>query len=306
MTKTTKKAKKKVRKSRAKIHTEPSVAIVTFTPEECMMHLEAAEAVNANPRPLSQVRVAQYTRMLQEGDWEFNGQSVSFDKNGHLVNGQHRFWASVEANRPITTVVAYNVEGALFTDQGAKRTARDVLKDRFGAVTGMAVTISRAVISESRCGLYRAIAGGLREANPHIKEVCERIETDPQIVRSAELARKGFTGIAPSSVIGIAHYFATKTWGAKISDEFLEIMRTGDAPMGSPPRTLRERLMRTRESLPRTDVLALTIRAYNLFARGKDWKKAVLAGKNAQKWNAKSYPTFIPIAKARHGRNNYA
>lgn len=97
--------------------------VVTITPEMAREMLK----MNTRNRNISKERVALYAKRILKGEWKEDGQSISFDKNGRLLNGQHRLLAIIKAGKPITTVVVYDVEPGIDTyDDQRVRRARDV------------------------------------------------------------------------------------------------------------------------------------------------------------------------------------
>jgi hypothetical protein len=55
-------------------------------------------------------------RLLRAGHWRVNGESVVFDRNGHLVNGQHRLMAVSKTGISIQTVVVRGIDPKAFAD----------------------------------------------------------------------------------------------------------------------------------------------------------------------------------------------
>lgn len=100
-----------------------------ITPEWATAILNKSQMAGMKNRPLSQFLVHKYAEMMKKGEWLLNGESISLDKNGCLVNGQHRLHACIKANVPFYTVVCTNVQPGSFAtyDTGKKRDAGQVL-----------------------------------------------------------------------------------------------------------------------------------------------------------------------------------
>lgn len=83
-------------------------------------------------RRVSDKTVASYAKDMAAGRWALNGESIKFSSDGHLVDGQHRLFACIEANTPFRTVVVKGVPREAFDtlDSGKKRTLADVLSSR--------------------------------------------------------------------------------------------------------------------------------------------------------------------------------
>lgn len=100
--------------------------VEVITPEVAKCYLEH----NKDNRLLNKGHVAFLAKMMQEGTWQVNGEAIVFDKNGRLVNGQHRLSACVYANIPFETMVIRGVEEETFFtfDTGKTRSGGDVFK----------------------------------------------------------------------------------------------------------------------------------------------------------------------------------
>lgn len=98
-------------------------SIETITPDIAREYL----TYNKVNRCLSKGQVAYYARMMSEGRWLLNGESIVFDEKGNLADGQHRLNAIILANIPVQSVVVRNVDTEAFTtfDQGKARSASD-------------------------------------------------------------------------------------------------------------------------------------------------------------------------------------
>jgi len=73
--------------------------------------------------------VKEYVSAMIEGEWLYNGEAIKFDRDGRLVDGQHRLEAVVKANKPIAFLVIRGLDPEVFKtiDTGKKRSAGDVL-----------------------------------------------------------------------------------------------------------------------------------------------------------------------------------
>lgn len=110
------------------LHKLPRWSIEQITPEVAEHYLKA----NRSNRPISRGIVAGYVEAMRAGDWLLNGESIKFDWDGRLVDGQHRLAAIVAAKRAIAFGVIRDLDPEVFKtlDIGKKRTAADVLAIR--------------------------------------------------------------------------------------------------------------------------------------------------------------------------------
>lgn len=94
--------------------------VEVITPAVAAEYLRLYNQGNRKP---NKAQVAYYAKMMNEGEWELNGESIKFSGSGEtlrLLDGQHRLMACVEANVPFETLVVRNVEEKTFDtlDQG--------------------------------------------------------------------------------------------------------------------------------------------------------------------------------------------
>lgn len=81
--------------------------------------------INRNP---SIKRVNTYARDMENGNWKLNGETIIFDEDGKLINGQHRLMAVIQANVPVDFLVVRGVQrDATLQDRGRNRSAIDAM-----------------------------------------------------------------------------------------------------------------------------------------------------------------------------------
>lgn len=83
---------------------------VNVTPELASSWLSS----NDKNRSISRPHVLRLAEAMKNGQWSLNGQTISFDDNGRLLDGQHRLSAVVESGVTVQMSVAIGV-----TDPGA-------------------------------------------------------------------------------------------------------------------------------------------------------------------------------------------
>lgn len=86
-------------------------------------------AHNTMNRPANKTQVEFYADTMKRGEWELNGETIKFAKDGTLLDGQHRLMAVVKANIPAPFVVVRGLDKEVFKtmDVGKKRTDGDIL-----------------------------------------------------------------------------------------------------------------------------------------------------------------------------------
>ena len=104
---------------------EVSSKLETINPGQAKKYLEKV-IVN---RPVSDGKCLEYAISMDEGKWSVNGETIKFDDQGRLFDGQHRLHACVLAEKPFKTYVIRGVsdEMAFATvDVGRMRTHGDI------------------------------------------------------------------------------------------------------------------------------------------------------------------------------------
>lgn len=95
-------------------------AVETITPEKA---LEMLKQNTDNYRKLRRDVVKRYAEDILAGRWEVNGESIVFNEDGILVNGQHRLAGGILANKPFKSVVVRGVSrDVTIFDSGSGRT----------------------------------------------------------------------------------------------------------------------------------------------------------------------------------------
>lgn len=137
--------------------------VITITPEL------AQRILGNNPynRNVNQRTVKRYAEIMKAGLWHENGESISIDENGNLVNGQHRLLACIESKCSFNCVVVYGVQrnDSFIYDSGVNRTKYGtmIIAQKQGYVPDEAVFRSNDMISVASWILaikkYREITG---------------------------------------------------------------------------------------------------------------------------------------------------
>lgn len=96
------------------------VVLETITPAMSEKWLKTM----VNNRTLSQSKAIEYAIAMDDGRWVVNGETIKFDSEGRIFDGQHRLQGCILADKPFKSYVAYGI-----TDQDAFSTV-DVGKNR--------------------------------------------------------------------------------------------------------------------------------------------------------------------------------
>lgn len=243
--------------------------LVTISPEIAAAWLDQ----NTHNRPFKSSVADKYHRDLLSGEFMFAGQSICFDRNGVLLDGQHRLAACIKAGVPFQSIVVYGLDpkAQQHMDQGKGRTAADAL-----ALAGFHHTKAAAAVA--RLMLDEKLGRGDRVVPWTINEVVDTVNRHPQIhVSTRHVFAKKPPRTVPASQITYIHCVATEILGmGDTADAFVSVFVTGVPHYdGDPAHLFRERLIRSSDdtnALKRPDVWRGMKRTWNLFAAGKSVK----------------------------------
>lgn len=236
--------------------------VKTITPAKAQVWLEKNE-VN---RPVSQGHVQFLADQITRGLWQLNGEAIVFSRTGQLLDGQHRLWAVVESNQPITSLVVYDAEEETrFTiDIGHKRTSGNALAMIGTANANRAASIIRAVF------VLAYQSEGKKISPQQCVVFSKKYDTS---IQSAVAAINGLPSLIPARWIGAVHFIASQylTAGA-LADKFAEVFKTGTPSYaGDPAHAARELFVRVATkstSLRVNDQINVILRAWDAFKDG--------------------------------------
>lgn len=85
--------------------------------------------MNTQNRPVSDERVIEYARIMEAGQWKFNGDTIKVSKSNVLLDGQHKLLAIKRSGVSLPFIVITDLDDDVFStlDQGMKRTFAQVL-----------------------------------------------------------------------------------------------------------------------------------------------------------------------------------
>lgn len=170
---------------------------VTLTPQVAEKWL----GQNHGNRNLRSAKVKAFARDMRNGDWKVTSETIGFDYNGTLIDGQHRCEAVIESGTPIRVLVVRGLDPSArqVIDTGTKRTPGDALKFA-GHPHAAHATAAAARIALGR--EHGALRTAFSAAPPNITnaETVEWVTAHPEIESAVALAVKTTKqiGIAPS------------------------------------------------------------------------------------------------------------
>lgn len=237
---------------------------------------------NERNRPLTESRVYRYAADASGARWKRTGETIKFDWNGNILDGQHRLYACIEADCTFPVSIAYNIDPDAFSavDRGKSRTIADSL-----ALLGHKnATILAAALARLR-RYERGVIHSTNSAQAYVNtdEAINALERHPRMEESARIARrtkirrpKRVGHPAPPSLMAYLHYlFAQKDAG--LTGWFFEKLKTGaNLPETCGLYHLRNRMiddkLSNKERMSNKEKDALFRKAWNAHREGKTVK----------------------------------
>jgi hypothetical protein len=219
-------------------------------------------------RPLMRSHVSFLAFQIRAGKWGINGQPIIVSSDGRLLDGQHRCYAVIEAERSIETLVVRGVDPLQFAtiDTGVVRTAGHVLAIR-GRKYYTNVASVLKLLANYRDGHFTGRAA--RVTNLRILDLDSTNEgIEESVAWSFPGNKLGFR----VAVLAFAHYFCTQTRDDAQTFYDAVLDPTG-LPPGHPVKALRSRVMRAKRDDERTtapEQLASIVLAWNAWLKGRE------------------------------------
>ena len=118
--------------------TKPKFEVHDITPDMAKTILTYR---NKNNRNYRYNQLAKLSDAIEKGEWKVTNQGLAFDKEGNLIDGQHRLAAVLQTRKTVPMMVATNMPADIFNviDSGCKRTTGDAL-DILGSENGLVVS----------------------------------------------------------------------------------------------------------------------------------------------------------------------
>lgn len=231
-------------------------------------------------RPLNQRIVLQYAVDMESGAWRIDGETIKFDWDGNLIDGQHRLEACILAETPFETHVCRSLDPAVkyVIDTGYKRTLGHVLVmmgEPNSSALATAINWCWRLQHVDSPGIDSAGHTASRPRNPTHAEALIWLQANPGIRESVVFAGRmaaRFRYITRSVCAGM-HYLAS-TGDPEVAERFWEQVADGiNLHEGEPALTFRRYLERNYEAgtgRRNSEMLAgVAIKAWNAYVVGK-------------------------------------
>lgn len=224
-------------------------------------------------RPIRERRVEMLTGVIQRGEWRLNGETIIFDKTGHMLDGQHRCLAIIKSGIGVPSLVARGAEDGSFEtiDRGVSRTNTDSLfmaGEKNYVVLSAILRLIKDIESET-------------VSNPKMMSSAEQ----RQVMEKHPLAREWASrqGAIHTVLSGATQLCAVlclmeERCGAPALEFYADIATGANLSEGSPILALRNRLVSDRSFRRGTKAMRVLLcnliaRSWNCWARGEKIQK---------------------------------
>ena len=206
---------------------EPYSVVMEVGPELAFKWLEG----NTHNRPINGGHVHRLAEEIKADRWRLTHQGIAFDTQGILIDGQHRLWAVVEADRPILTRVFYHEppENRQVLDCGERRSNLDILTltGQVGKVTAKHLATLRAMLAGRSAHAARMTPGHEAEQFQRHREAL-----DFAVQHLGACPTKGVATSTVRAVVARAYYSADLGHLAHFCDILKSGMATGEVDNG--------------------------------------------------------------------------
>ena len=130
-------------------YNQKTVMYMIITPDIATRMLQC----NIINRPLRGGWQNELVNLMNRGRFELTNDSISFDFDGHLTNGQHRLFAIVQSGVPCEFIVAFGINFSPDMDCGLKRSLLDNIR-KYGYGLPVDLHNSRVISVAQNCCRY--------------------------------------------------------------------------------------------------------------------------------------------------------
>lgn len=234
---------------------------------------------NPRNRSIAPMKLAQVCSDIREGRFLVNGESVIFDRDGNLLDGQHRLAAAEKTGQDIVSLCAFGIDPDAMRsiDTGKSRTPGDIIQISGYAQGNRLAAIARLVIC------YRDSDGIImgRTAEISIQRIIEFADSHPGIA-DVELwsARHipGLTGICSSSQLAAARIILEGHYGPRVVEYLDQIGSGANIAAGDPAFAVRRALASASRLSPKERLEAI-MRGAVAFMQGREMSRVSITGR---------------------------
>ncbi|MHC4750251.1 MAG: hypothetical protein ACYTFW_10285 [Planctomycetota bacterium] len=186
----------------------------------------------------------QYQRQLSEsmsrGEWKFNGDTIRIDRNGKILDGQHRLLACIESGITMHTIVVTGLDPNVFDtiDVGKRRNFADVLS------TGGQTTYVHETASALR-KIDQTLNFKGNSPRRTLVEMEDLLKKFPDVVEKVKYCRNTPRHVMPVSMMSACYTMFSRVNKSQ-AKAWVDAMISGEVVKKNAIHILREQLIRNK------------------------------------------------------------
>jgi hypothetical protein len=247
----------------------PAIAVCRVNAEVAAKWLK----LNVHNREARSATYSRYAEDMKNGEWLFDGNTIKFDKEGVVQDGQHRLMGIVLADTAFDMIVVFGLPQESFAvqDMGKRRSASEVFK-----IAGFKGTVSSIaklckIYEETQFKSFKATEAKKMNNNRLLRYAAD----NPTIIEASEtilgmLRDAGVSPVKPN--IAGSLYWAFKQKDEELAKDFMERLVLGvNLTPGDPLLGLRNRIIDAQRKKMRLNsgvLISALIKAWNNERRG--------------------------------------
>lgn len=247
--------------------TDLTVGFYILTPKTAAFWLKNFNTHNRNMRDRG---TNAFALDIHTGGWDLNGDTIRFDTDGTLFDGQHRCSAIVASNTPVPIILVTGLDPIAqdTTDGNMRRTFADALK-----LAGYTDVNNVASVTAAVCRWKAGQIRGNTKTNLSIKVLWKVLrDNEPAILNAVKTARRTQGGVPIiTSMAGLASFLFHEI-SPEDHDAFFDKLTTGaDLAINDPIYKLRKKLQddaNSKQKLRKVEILAFFIKSWNAYRAG--------------------------------------
>jgi len=251
---------------------QAEIAWTDITPEWAQAALEG-DPIN---RAVSQRWVQQLAARMSGGEWDSTlGDPFRIDKDGHLVDGQHRCWAVIESGVTIRALVVRNLspDSLMLLDGGRKRSLGDYLHIKHEANSDqLSATLRYLHFYLRPDGPGELVNQDWHLFAPTVPQALALLNEHPGLRNAVVVGRRIASVLGGGAGRWGAAYYVLQGIDSQDAADFTDQLQTGaNLASGSPVYQLRKRVMEDRgknRKMAVREYTALIFKAWNLYRDG--------------------------------------
>lgn len=246
---------------------------------------------NKSNRPIKKNWVHFLSQQMINGSWiPDTGETIKFDKQGNLIDGQHRLSAVIMSKKSIEMEVKDNMDRKAMEviDTGKSRTSTDLLA-MAGCISPSKLAAATKFILLFKLGKYSdattGTVAGARTVNVSNQDILKFVkQNEKELVAITNIAQNYYTKfryLPVSQVSGLYYVFASLD-KKKAIDFFDKLSIGANLSMDNPIFLLRERLLKdstVKRKMSMREKVAMVVIAWNYYRQNKKIQSLVFTSK---------------------------